>query len=148
MSHPFETTLCWTGSTLDPSYPKSAELENAGGAKVGVGSAPAFGGDPGRMNPEELLVGALATCHMLFFLSLAQKVRLEVTRYEDHSLATLATVDKVSRIDEVVLRPLIRVARGTSQAKVLEMFEKAHKYCIIANTVNCKVRMEPRVVEG
>ncbi len=148
MSHTFPLTLTWSGSTSEPDYPRTAEVRNPGGAVAPVSAAPFSGGDPAKLNPEELLVAALATCHMLFFLSLAAKVRLVVTRYEDHAEATLVTENKVSRIDEVVLAPVIRVAPGTSAAKVEEMFEKAHKYCIIANTVSCRVTLRPRVVEG
>lgn len=148
MSHAFTTTLTWSGSTLDPAYPRTGVARNPGGAVVPVSAAPFSGGDAALMNPEELLAAALSTCHMLFFLSLAAKVRLDVKHYEDHAAATLVTENKVSRIEEVVLSPVIRVAPGTSAAKVVEMFEKAHKYCIIANTVNCKVTLKPRVVEG
>ncbi len=148
MSHAFPLTLTWTGNTLDAAYPRTGEARNPGGAVLPVSAAPFSGGDPAVMNPEELLASALSTCHMLFFLSLAAKVRLEVKHYEDHAEARLITENKVSRIEEVILAPVIRVTPGTSAAKVVEMFEKAHKYCIIANTVNCKVTMKPRVVEG
>ena len=60
----------------------------------------------------------------------------------------LDTVDKVSRITQVYLRPVIRVTRGTSMAKVIDLFEKAHKYCFVANSVTCEAVMEPRVVEA
>lgn len=144
----FETLLTWTGNTSQADYPRNAEARNPGGAVVPVSSAPAFQGDPSRMNPEELLAAALSTCHMLFFLSLANKARIQVTRYEDRAEATLATENKVSRIDTVTLRPVIRVAKGTSAAKVEELFEKAHKYCIIANSTSCRVELAPRVVEA
>ena len=85
---------------------------------------------------------------MLTFLALASKVRLEVQAYEDHAEAVMETVDKISRITEVRLRPTIRVAPGTDKAKVVELFEKAHKYCIIANSVTCRAVMEPNVVEN
>ena len=57
-------------------------------------------------------------------------------------------MDKVTRITRVHLRPVIRVAPGTSKAKVEELFEKAHKYCFVANSVTCEAVMEPRIVEA
>ena len=67
--------------------------------------------------------------------------------YEDHAEAVLDTVDKVTRVTEIHLRPLIRVTRGTSQAKVVELFGKAHTYCFVANSITSEAVMEPRVVE-
>ena len=147
MAHTYPLTLTWTGSTLDTPYARQALVETAGKPAIPVSSAPEYAGDPSRWNPEDLLGSALATCHMLTFLALCAKARVEVRGYEDHAEAVLDTVDKVTRITEVHLRPVIRVPRGTSQAKVVELFEKAHKYCFVANSVTCRAVMAPRVVE-
>jgi len=148
MPHTFPLTLRWSGNTLDPAYSRNAEISNPGHLTIPASSAPAYSGDASRWNPEDLLGSALATCHMLTFLALAAKARIEVKAYEDQAEASLETIDKVSRVGEIRLRPIIRVAPGTSAAKVEELFRKAHKYCIVANSICCRVVMEPRVVEG
>lgn len=148
MAHHYPLSLSWTGNTLASPYSRSATLSNAGKASIAVSSAPEYAGDPGRWNPEDLLGSALATCHMLTFLALCAKAKVEVLAYEDHAEAVLDTVDKVTRITRVHLRPVIRVARGTSMAKVTDLFEKAHKYCFVANSVTCEAVLAPRVVEG
>lgn len=149
MDHRFPFSVNWTGSTLDPAFSRSAELRAEGHPALPVSSAPAFSGDPARWNPEELLGGALATCHMLTFLALAAKARLEVKAYEGAADIRMAPLQgNILHLPEIALRPVIRVAPGTSMAKVVELFEKAHKYCIVANSIKCEVRMEPRIVEG
>lgn len=146
---PLVANILWSGSTLDPAYRRVATLSKPGGqASIPASSLPGFGGDGACWNPEDLLAGALSNCHMLTFLSLAAKVRLDVRGYEGEAEARLETVDKVSRVAEIVLRPTIRVAPGTDPAKVEEMFHKAHKYCVIANSFSGTVVMEPRVVEA
>lgn len=147
MAHSYPLSLAWTGNTLDGSYNRNATVSNAGKHPLAVSSAPEYAGDASRWNPEDLLGSALATCHMLTFLALCAKAKVEVVGYEDHAEAVLDTVDKVTRITQVRLRPVIRVTRGTSMAKVVELFEKAHKYCFVANSVTCEAVMEPRVVE-
>jgi organic hydroperoxide reductase OsmC/OhrA len=147
MAHSYPLSLAWTGNTLDGSYTRNATVSNAGKHPLAVSSAPEYAGDPARWNPEDLLGSALATCHMLTFLALCAKAKVEVVGYEDHAESVLDTVDKVTRITQVRLRPVIRVTRGTSMAKVVELFEKAHKYCFVANSVTCEAVMEPRVVE-
>ena len=148
MAHTYPLTVGWTGNTLDSTYNRNATVTNPGKHALAVSGAPEYAGDPTRWNPEDLLGSALATCHMLTFLALCAKTKIEVKAYEDRAEAILDTVDKVTRITRVHLRPVIRVAPGTSKAKVEELFEKAHKYCFVANSVTCETVLEPRVVEA
>jgi organic hydroperoxide reductase OsmC/OhrA len=147
MAHHYPLQLHWTGNTLDGTYNRNATVTTAGKHALAVSSAPEYAGDAARWNPEDLLGSALATCHMLTFLALCAKAKVEILGYEDHAEAVLDTVDKVTRVTQVHLRPVIRVRRGTSMAKVVELFEKAHKYCFVANSVTCEAVMKPRVVE-
>ncbi len=147
MAHRYPLTLSWTGNSLDAADRRTATLSNDKKPSIPVSSAPEFSGNPACWNPEDLLGSALATCHMLTFLALCAKVKIEVVGYEDHAESVLDTVNKVTRITHVHLRPVIRVPRGTSMAKVIELFEKSHKYCFVANTITCETVMEPRVVE-
>lgn len=147
MAHSYPLTLTWTGNTLDGNYNRNATVGNPGKHPLSVSSAPEYLGDASRWNPEDLLGSALSTCHMLTFLALCAKAKVEVVGYEDHAEAVLDTVDKVTRVTQVHLRPVIRVTRGTSMAKVVELFEKAHNYCFVANSVTCEAVMAPRVVE-
>ena len=141
--------LTWSGDTPRTRlHPRG----RAGQARRGhrhPGERPAqFGGDPARWNPEDLLAGTLAHCHMLTFLALAAKARLQVLGYQDRAEATLVTEDRICRVGEILLQPTITVAPGTDPAKVAELFQKAHKYCTIANSLTARVAMRPRVVEG
>ena len=148
MSHAYPFSLAWTGSTLADPYSRDAVAAASGKPSIPVSSAAEYGGDESRWNPEDLLGSALATCHMLTFLALCAKTRTEVLGYEDHAESILDTVDKVTSIVEIRLRPSIRVAKRVDPAKVKELFEKAHKYCFVANSIKSKVTMEPEVVEG
>ncbi len=141
--------LTWSGDTSRTDYPRGAELAKPGGATaIPVSALAQFGGDPARWNPEDLLAGTLAHCHMLTFLALAAKARLQVLGYQDQAEATLVTEDRISRVGEILLQPTITVAPGTDPAKVAELFQKAHKYCTIGNSLTARVAMRPRVVAG
>ena len=147
MAHHYPLQLNWTGNTLDSTYNRNATVTAPGKHALAVSSAPEYAGDAARWNPEDLLGSALATCHMLTFLALCAKAKVAIVGYEDHAEAVLDTVDKVTRVTQVHLRPVIRVTRGTSMAQVVELFEKAHKYCFVANSVTCEAVLAPRVVE-
>ncbi|HYO53028.1 OsmC family protein [Archangium sp.] len=145
--HEFPLQLRWQGSTV-AEYNRNAVASTPGKHDIQVSAAGAYGGDESHWNPEDLFGTSLSTCHMLTFLALAKKVRLDIRSYEDHVTVALDTVDKVSRITRIRLAPTIRVAPGTDAAKVREMFEKAHKYCFIAQSITTEVLMEPTVEEA
>lgn len=148
MPHSYPFSLDWRGNTLDAAYSRNATASAEGKVLLPVSSAAEYAGDVLRWNPEDLLGVALANCHMLTFLALASKAKLEVKAYEDRAEAILDTVDKVTSVTAIRLSPTIRVAAGTSMAKVIDLFQKAHKYCFVANSIKAKVIMEPRVVEA
>ena len=148
MSHAYPFSISWSGSTLADPYTRDAMASAAGKDTIPVSSAAEYAGDGRRWNPEDLLGTALATCHMLTFLALCAKTRIEVLGYEDRAESILDTVDKVTSIVEIHLRPTIRVAKGTDIAKVKELFEKAHKYCFVANSIRSRVTMEPDIAES
>ncbi|MBP9088660.1 MAG: OsmC family protein [Kofleriaceae bacterium] len=147
--HSFPLSVHWTGSTLSVGeYSRDAVAQSPGKPMIVTSSAPGYNGNAARWNPEDMLGAALATCHMLTFFALAKKAGVDVQAYDDNAVATLEMVDKAMRISTIKLAPTIVVAAGTDEAKVHELFEKAHKYCFVANSVTTNVVMAPTVVVG
>ncbi len=103
-------------------------------------SALEFGGDDTKSNPEVLLVGALSSCHMLWFLALARKKGFEVASYEDDAEGVLDG----KRFTEVTLRPRVRWAGDPPEPEAIEaLHERSHKRCFIAASVGFPVSVEP-----
>jgi organic hydroperoxide reductase OsmC/OhrA len=71
------------------SYNRDHVLVFEGGARVPASAAPAYRGNPAHINPEEALVAALSSCHMLTFLAVAAKKQFVVDRYSDHAVGFL-----------------------------------------------------------
>ncbi len=148
MAHTYPFSITWSGDTTAESFTRDAAGAAPGKVALPLSSAAEYAGSAERWNPEDLLGIALANCHMLTFLALAAKTRTAVLGYEDRAESVLDTVDKITWISEIRLRPTITVAKGTDSAKVKELFEKAHKYCFVANSIKSKVVMDPVVVEA
>jgi organic hydroperoxide reductase OsmC/OhrA len=84
----------------------AATISGYPGKPVLAGSSDAaFRGDASRHNPEDLLVAALSSCHMLSYLHLATTSKVVVTAYIDVAEGTMATEGDGGRFVEVVLRP-------------------------------------------
>jgi organic hydroperoxide reductase OsmC/OhrA len=129
-------------------YDRTHTWTFSGGAALEVSAAPEFHGRADLPDPEEALVGALASCHMLTFLAVAARKRLVVDAYEDEAEGVLEkNEDGKLAMTRVCLRPRV-VFGGENQpdaAALLKMHDVAHRECFIANSVRTEVSVEPRV---
>ena len=107
---------------------------------------PMFRGDATQHNPEDLLLAALSGCHLLTYLALCARARIDVKRYNDRASGTLVlTKDGGGQFSEVVLRPQVIVADPSMIEKARAFHAEVHKYCFIARSVNFPVRCEASV---
>jgi organic hydroperoxide reductase OsmC/OhrA len=144
--HRYSVNVRWTGNTGKGtsdyrSYQRDHEI-NVLGKPLILGSAdPKFRGDPHRYNPEELLVSALSTCHMLWYLHLCADAGIVVVSYEDRAEGTMEeSIERGGRFVRVTLRPHVRVTGSAEQAEALH--QRAHELCYIANSVNFPILHE------
>lgn len=148
--HEYAVTVTWTGNkgtgtTGYKDYSRAFELEAEGKHGIAGSSDPAFRGDDGRWNPEQLLVGSLSACHKLWFLHLAAIAGVVVTEYVDHAQGTMRTTPgaETGHFEQVTLRPQVTVTRTSDATLLAALHEDAHRRCFIANSVNFLVRCEP-----
>jgi len=143
-----KVTLEWkrgSESFTYESYNRDHILVFEGGTRVTGSSAPAYRGNPSHVNPEEGLVAALSSCHMLTFLAVTAKKHFVVDRYSDQAVGFLEKNDKGKlAITRVILRPRITFGGPTvpTPQEIAELHEQAHKGCFIANSVTTEVKIE------
>ena len=143
-THHFEGWLQWSagGEGVEAG---NHRVTFEGRPPLEVSAAPAYRGDPSRLNPEELFLASLVSCQMLTYLALARRAGVEVLAYEDRARATLSMAERKMRITEVALRPQITIAAGGEEKKARELVSSAHEGCFVANSVACTVHVEPVV---
>ena len=130
------------------AYPRSHSISFKDGQETLTASAsPAYRGDAGKADPEDMLVAALSSCHMLSFLAIAAKKRLTVNSYEDDAVGFLendASDGKGGKLwmTRVILRP--KVVIDTDAETLAHIHHQAHEACFIANSVKTDVKVEPR----
>ena len=112
-------------------------------ASLALSSDPAFGGEAARLNPEQLLVLAAASCQLLSFLAAAARARLEVVRYDDDAHGEMPDDERPMRITRITLRPHIVVRGEVDEARVHHLVEVGHRECFIANSLITDVIVEP-----
>ena len=151
-SHNYALRLDWTGASQGPTlkyetYSREYRVEIDGKQDLAGSADPAFRGDAALINPEDMLLAALSSCHMLSYLALCARSRIAVAAYLDQASGIMAeTAQHRMGFSEVTLRPRVTVAPGTDLAKARALHEKAHEICFIANSVNFPVRHEAEIV--
>ena len=149
--HHYKVDVTWTGNQgtgtkTYQDYSREHEIRIAGKPVLAGSSDPTFRGDASKHNPEDMLVTALSTCHMLSYLHQAVLAGVVVTAYQDSAEGSMETDAHGGRFLEVVLRPVVTIAAGSDPAKAEAAHEPAHHACFIANSVNFPVRCQPRIV--
>jgi organic hydroperoxide reductase OsmC/OhrA len=126
-------------------YSREHVVTYGGGASMHASAAAEFRGNAALPNPEEMLVAALANCHMLTFLAVAARKGIVVEKYEDAAEGTLAT-NAEGRMSVIVceLRPKVTFGPAvTVDAEALhDLHHQAHLGCFIAASVKTSVTVE------
>ncbi|MBB2172294.1 OsmC family protein [Gluconacetobacter asukensis] len=151
-THRYAVTVRWTGNTGAGTqnyrgYERAHDIVAEGKPVIAGSSDPAFRGDAGRWNPEELLVASLSACHKLWFLGLCAQAGIVVTAYEDDAEGCMIEeADGGGQFTSVTLRPRVTVSAGSDVEQARALHEKAHGLCFIARSVNFPVRNAPVIV--
>ena len=141
----YQISLQWIGNTGKgtshyKAYDRAYEIQVPGKPKIFGSSDPAFHGDRTKYNPEELLIAALSSCHMLWYLHLCADAGIVVTTYKDNPTGKMAvTKNGGGRFTEVILKPKITIAADSNFEQAKQLHNKAHQLCFIANSVTFPV---------
>jgi organic hydroperoxide reductase OsmC/OhrA len=151
--HTYTATLEWARGEqpfTDNRYSRRHTLSFDGGAVVPGSSSTlvvrAPFSDPSAVDPEEMFVASLSSCHMLWFLSIAAGRGFRVDRYADAAVGVMDKDDRGKVVMTVVtLRPRVDWSgeRQPSREDEQHMHHEAHEACFIANSVRTAVRVEP-----
>ena len=98
-----------------------------------------------NVDPEEAFVASIASCHMLFFLSVAARSEIIVDHYSDNAVGFMSQrEDGKIAMTKVILRPNARYSGASqpSREQLEELHHRAHGLCFIANSVNAEIITE------
>lgn len=133
----------------DNRYSRAHRWQFDGGLTVPASSSPLSVpvpmSDAGAVDPEEALVAAVSSCHMLFFLSFAARRGYIVDSYSDKPVGTLdKNADGQMAMTLFTLRPAIVFSgeRRPGGADLDALHHEAHAHCYVANSIKADVLIE------
>jgi len=142
-------TIRWNRSDLDfvgGKYSREHTWTFDGGAVIHASPSPlvvlAPYSNPALVDPEEALVAAISSCHMLTFLYYAGKKGFQVDSYEDQAVGVMTKNEHgVPWVSSATLRPKV-VYSGEKRPTADEeqqLHHMAHEKCFIAQSVKTEV---------
>ncbi len=132
----YHTNLTWLEK-------KSGTLSAEGKPSFRVASPPEFKGEAGVWTPEDLFVASVDICTMATFMAFAQRLQLPVVSYKSNAEGLLEFIDGGYRFTKIVLKPEIIVRAEEAVEETLRTLDNAHEGCLIANSINAEVVVEP-----
>jgi organic hydroperoxide reductase OsmC/OhrA len=143
----------WTrgdAAFADGKYSRAHAIAFDGGIEVPASASPQVVRAPlsreDAVDPEEMLVAALSSCHMLFFLDFARRGGFVIDAYEDQAEGVVAKDERGRMaVTRVTLRPAIVFSGDTrpSAADLDDLHHKSHEACFIANSFRGEIAIEP-----
>ena len=136
------------GHFSDGSYSRAHQWRFDGGQTVRGSSSPSVVrepmSEPFGVDPEEALVASAASCHMLWFLNLAQHAGLDIASYRDAASGEMGKLDGRIALTRITLRPQVEFAgRRPAAEELADLHHRAHERCFIANSLKSEIVVEP-----
>jgi organic hydroperoxide reductase OsmC/OhrA len=147
--HNYKLTAVWTGNKGDGTknirtYDRSHTVSIEGKPELFLTTDNPSVGDKSKLNPEDLLVTAISSCHMLSYLYVCSLEGVVITSYTDNAKGIMVEQESGGgSFKEVTLNPIVHVADESMVENAIELHNKAHEICYIANSVNFEVKCNP-----
>ncbi len=151
--HRYTCTLTWTGNRGTGTsgyrdYDRSYDLAAAGKPALAGSADATFRGNREKWNPEEMLLSALSSCHMLSYLHVCADAGIIVVAYSDAATGKMdLAADSSGRFIKVTLRPQVTITESDAETAEI-LHHLAHEKCFIANSVNFPVEVEPTILSS
>ncbi len=146
----YTAKITWKSDSPDTftknRYTRGHLWEFDGGVTVPASSSPHAVRLPfsveAAVDPEEALVAAASSCHMLSFLWVAAKSGFVCDSYEDNAVGEMtATAEGKQWVSKITLDPqIVWSGEKTPTAEELSaMHHEAHEVCYIANSIKSEI---------
>src|SRR5262245_16857257 len=144
-----KATISWKRTSPDflkGKYSREHTWTFDGGLAVPASSSPSVVpapySNPANVDPEEALVAAVSSCHMLTYVYLASKQGFQVDSYEDEAVGAMTKNEHgVPWVSSIVLNPKIAYSgeKLPEPADEERLHHLAHEQCFISNSVKTQV---------
>ncbi|UCE10281.1 MAG: OsmC family protein [Candidatus Thorarchaeota archaeon] len=123
---------------------KIVTIEIEGKEKLEIATPPDFWDESpeGMISPEDLFLASVVSCYGVTLPGVAKRFHAEFIDFRVTANGTLARGEFGWEFDQISMFARIRVSTETDKKRMKKAAERAHKYCLIGNSVKCPVHLE------
>jgi organic hydroperoxide reductase OsmC/OhrA len=103
-------------------------------------------GIAGAWSPETFFLASIAGCYINTFQSFCDKYKLKPVSLECEAAGTVALLNGKYAFTGVMLNPIITLQNYEDEAIAMKILEKAHRYCLISNSIKCPVSVSENLL--
>lgn len=123
------------------NYSREHKVSFENGSEMKISAHHHYFGDEKLVNPEDALLLAAASCHMLSFLAVASRKRWHILSYSDESIAYLDRKMGPAAISKISLRPVVTFKENPDKEAYEKAHHSAHRQCFIANSLKSEIEI-------
>lgn len=145
----YTATISWKSDSAEAfasnKYSRAHEWSFDGGVTVPASSSPLSVRLPysvqAAVDPEEALVAAASSCHMLSFLYVAAKAGFVAESYRDEAVGEMTSDNSKQWISRITLDPRIEWVGDDipTENELRKLHHEAHEICYIANSIKSEI---------
>ena len=139
VKYTYNTQLEWTGE-------KKGILKYKGKPDIVVACPPEFGGHPGIWSPEDLFLASVEVCTMTTLLWFTNKEDLTLKSYKSEAIGNVELVGGVFQFSSITIKVEINVLSEEDGLRVEKILKKVKRACLITNSIETDVHIEPEIV--
>lgn len=150
--HHYKLTTVWNGNRGEGTknvraYDRSHAVTISGKPNLYLTTDNPIVGDKSKLNPEDLLVTAVSSCHMLSYLYVCALEGIVIHDYNDNATGIMIENEGGGGSFKIVtLNPTFTVELESMKDRAIELHHKAHEICYIANSINFEVKCNPTCI--
>ena len=127
---------------------KIVTIEIEGKQDFHVATPPDFWSESPRelLSPEDLFVAAAVSCYGVSLTGVAKRFHAE---FKDFHVSASGTLDKGEfgwEFDQITMSVKITVVNEKDKKKMEKAAERAHRYCLVGNSMKCPITLNYDVV--
>lgn len=143
--HHFHLQAQWPGGRNSEGY------IDAGNLKTKISIPPEMNGPGIGTNPDEMLLGAAATCYLITLAAMIERADLPLKKMGLESDGIVDVTDGIFTYKKIIHRPTVALLKTADEHayKLLEkIIHKAEKTCMISKAVrgNVEIELEPTIL--
>ena len=137
--HHFHLKADWPGGRNSEGYIEAGNLQT----KISI--PPEMDGPGVGTNPDEMLLGAAATCYIITLAAMIERANLPL---KDMSLESEGIVDVTGGVftyKKIIHRPTVALKEGATEKEyelLTKLVHKAEKSCMISRAIQGNVELE------